>query len=63
MASASELRAALQNLRNAPDANKKQARSVALTLGAQTALEIADRGARGQFVESYEADINDAMGA
>lgn len=63
MATAGELREALQNLRNASGPEKNRAKSVALTLGAQTALEIADRGARAQFVESYEADIDDAMDA
>jgi hypothetical protein len=63
MATAGELRNALQSLRNASGAEKNRAKSVALTLGAQTALEISDRGARAQFVESYESDIDDAMSA
>ncbi|NUT46741.1 MAG: hypothetical protein HOV94_05385 [Saccharothrix sp.] len=63
MASAGELRTALNNIRNASTpAAKTAAKSVAQTLGAQTALEIGDRTARGQFVTSYEDDINTAMG-
>ncbi|GAB3161754.1 hypothetical protein GCM10027258_79320 [Amycolatopsis stemonae] len=63
MATAGELREALQRLRNASPAEKNAAKSAALTLGAQTALEISDRTARGQFVASFEADINAAADA
>lgn len=63
MASAAEIREALLALRNASSDDKAAAKARVTTLGQQTAMEITDKTARGQFVASLGDDIEDAMKA